>query len=53
MVLTWLFSRLIGLFVKDDLTKVFEEFFYNGRIASSMNFTFITLEPKVLFYKDT
>lgn len=33
-------------FMKADLIKVFNEFFYYGRLTTSINSTFITVVPK-------
>ena len=40
------FFQACWSFLKEDLLKVFNEFYYNGKINTSMNSTFITLVPK-------
>lgn len=40
------FFQLSWTFMKDDLMNVFDEFFYNGKLTTSISCTFITLVPK-------
>jgi hypothetical protein len=41
-------SKLVGLFLKEDILKVFYEFHASGKFERSLNTTFLTLIPKIL-----
>lgn len=46
MGLIWPSIRLVGLLLR-MMMKVFHDFYYNGRLPSSMNSTFISLVLKI------
>jgi hypothetical protein len=47
MASPWLFSKIIGQVIKEDVMAVFLDFFARGKFEKSFNATFISLIPKV------